>query len=215
MNMNNIFKFFTPQDKKFHPLFEQAGSNALKISETLLEMVSTGDPESRKTIFKEIERLEHVGDDITHSIFLELSRNFITPFDREDIHQLATAVDDVADYIYGTANRMQMYNMNEISEPIVKIAELLVEMCTDIDKAIKELRSFKNIRVIADACIRINSGENQADYVFTLAVARLFEYETNAIELIKHKEVLQTIEKATDKCEDVANVLETILVKNA
>ncbi|WP_205940988.1 DUF47 domain-containing protein [Pedobacter yonginense] len=213
--MNNIFKFFTPQDKKFHPLFEQAGSNALKISETLLEMVSTGDPESRKTIFKEIERLEHVGDDITHSIFLELSRNFITPFDREDIHQLATAVDDVADYIYGTANRMQMYNMNEISEPIVKIAELLVEMCTDIDKAIKELRSFKNIRVIADACIRINSGENQADYVFTLAVARLFEYETNAIELIKHKEVLQTIEKATDKCEDVANVLETILVKNA
>jgi len=213
--MNNIFKFFTPQDRKFHPLFEQAGSNALKISESLLEMVSTADAESRKTIFKEIERLEHVGDDITHSIFLELSRNFITPFDREDIHQLATAVDDVADYIYGTANRMQMYNMNAISEPIVKIAELLVEMCTDIDKAIKELRSFKNIRVIADACIRINSGENQADYVFTLAVARLFEYETNAIELIKQKEVLQTIEKATDKCEDVANVLETILVKNA
>ncbi|WP_231425583.1 MULTISPECIES: DUF47 domain-containing protein [Pedobacter] len=213
--MNNIFKFFTPQDRKFHPLFEQAGSNALKISEALLEMVSTADAESRKTIFKEIERLEHVGDDITHSIFLELSRNFITPFDREDIHQLATAVDDVADYIYGTANRMQMYNMNTISEPIVKIAELLVEMCTDIDKAIKELRSFKNIRVIADACIRINSGENQADYVFTLAVARLFEYETNAIELIKQKEVLQTIEKATDKCEDVANVLETILVKNA
>ncbi|QPH37963.1 DUF47 domain-containing protein [Pedobacter endophyticus] len=213
--MNNIFKFFTPQDKKFHPLFEQAGINALKIAEALLEMVSTADAESRKAIFKEIERLEHVGDDITHSIFLELSRNFITPFDREDIHQLATAVDDVADYIYGTANRMQMYNMNEISEPIVKIAELLVEMCTDIDKAIKELRSFKNIRVIADACIRINSGENQADYVFTLAVARLFEYETDAIELIKQKEVLQTIEKATDKCEDVANVLETILVKNA
>lgn len=215
INMNNIFKFFTPQDKKFHPLFEQAGSNALTIAETLLEMVSTADAEKRKAIFKEIERLEHVGDDITHSIFLELSRNFITPFDREDIHQLATAVDDVADYIYGTANRIQMYNMNNISEPVVKIAELLVEMCTDIDKAIKELRSFKNIRVIADACIRINSGENQADYVFTLAVARLFEYETNAIELIKQKEVLQTIEKATDKCEDVANVLETILVKNA
>ena len=118
--MNNIFKFFTPQDRKFHPLFEQAGSNALKIAETLLEMVSTADAESRKTIFKEIERLEHVGDDITHSIFLELSRNFITPFDREDIHQLATAVDDVADYIYGTANRMQMYNMNTINEPVVK-----------------------------------------------------------------------------------------------
>ena len=213
--MNNIFKFFTPQDKKFHPLFEKAGSNALHIAEALLEMVSTGDPEVRKALFKEIERLEHVGDDITHSIFLELSKNFITPFDREDIHQLASAVDDVADYIYGTANRIQMYNMSAVHEPVVKIAELLVEMCTDIDKAIKELRSFKNIRVIADACIRINSSENQADYVFTLAVAKLFEFETNAIELIKQKEVLQTIEKASDKCEDVANVLETILVKNA
>ena len=189
--MNNVFKFFTPQDKKFHPLFEQAGSNALKIANTLLEMVSTADVEKRKVIFKEIERLEHVGDDITHSIFLELSKTFITPFDREDIHQLASAVDDVADYIYSTANKIQMYNMDTISEPVIKISELLVEMCIDIDKAIKELRSFKNIRVIADACIRINSGENQADYVFTLAVARLFEYETNAIELIKHKEVLQ------------------------
>lgn len=213
--MNNIFKFFTPQDKKFHPLFEKAGSNALNIAEALLEMVSTTDLDARKTLFKEIERLEHVGDDITHSIFLELSKNFITPFDREDIHQLASAVDDVADYIYGTANRIQMYNISNVDEPVVKIAELLVEMCTDIDKAIKELRSFKNIRVIADACIRINSGENQADYVFTMAVAKLFEFETNAIELIKQKEVLQTIEKASDKCEDVANVLETILVKNA
>jgi predicted phosphate transport protein (TIGR00153 family) len=213
--MNNIFKYFTPQDKKFQPLFEQAGSNVLKIAETLLEMVSTADVEKRKVYFKEVERLEHQGDDITHSIILELSKTFITPFDREDIHQLATAVDDVADYIYGTANKIQMYNMVEISDSVIKISELLVEMCTDIDKAIKELRNFKSVRTIADACIRINSGENQADYVFTLSVAKLFEYETNAIELIKQKEVLQTIEKATDKCEDVANVLETILVKNA
>jgi predicted phosphate transport protein (TIGR00153 family) len=213
--MNSIFKYFTPQDKKFHPLFVLAGSNALHISQALLEMVSTADVEKRKTIFKEIERLEHVGDDITHSIFLELSKNFITPFDREDIHSLASAVDDVADYIYGTANKIQMYNMYQINEPVVKISELLVEMCTDIEKAIKELQNLKNVRIIADACIRINSGENQADYVFTLAVARLFEFESNAIELIKQKEVLQTIEKATDKCEDVANVLETILVKNA
>ncbi|PST85115.1 DUF47 domain-containing protein [Pedobacter yulinensis] len=213
--MSNLFKFFTPQDKKFHPLFEQAGSNVLKISEALLAAVSTSDLAKRKEIFKEIERLEHVGDDITHSIFLELSKNFITPFDREDIHALASAVDDIADYIYGTSSRLDMYKMDEISDPIVKIAEILVEMCQDIDKAIKELRSFKNIRVIADACVRINSGENQADYVFTMAVARLFEYETNAIELIKQKEVLQMIETATDKCEDAANVLESILVKNA
>jgi len=88
--MNNIFKFFTPKDKKFQPLFEQAGSNVLKISEVLFQALSTKDLEKRKKYIKEIERLEHVGDDITHSIFLELSKNFITPFDREDIHALAT-----------------------------------------------------------------------------------------------------------------------------
>ena len=213
--MNSIFNFFTPKDKKFQPLFEQAGSNALKISEALLLALTTSDMEKRKEQIKEIERLEHVGDDITHSIFLELSKNFITPFDREDIHALASAVDDIADYIHASASNIELYNITNIGDAMIKLAELLVEMCGGLEKAIRELRSFKNIRVIADACVRINSGENQADYVCNLAIARLFEFETNAIELIKQKEVLQTLEMATDKCEDAANVLESILVKNA
>ena len=213
--MSNIFSFFTPKDKKFQPLFEQAGSNVRKIAETLLIVVTADDIEKRKEAIKEVERLEHVGDDITHTIFIELSKNFITPFDREDIHSLASAIDDIADYIHASAGNIELYNVTNIGEPMVKLAELLVEMCTDLEKAIKELRSFKNIRVIADACVRINSAENQADYVCNLAIARLFEFETNAIELIKQKEVLQTLEIATDKCEDAANVLESILVKNA
>lgn len=213
--MNSIFTFFTPKDKKFQPLFEQAGSNVLKIAEALLVVVTTNDLEKRKEYIKEIERLEHVGDDITHSIFIELSKNFITPFDREDIHTLASAVDDIADYIHASANNIELYQVTNIGDAMVKLAELLVEMCIDLEKAIKELRSFKNIRVIADACVRINSAENQADYVCNLAIARLFEFETNAIELIKQKEILQTLEIATDKCEDAANVLESILVKNA
>jgi predicted phosphate transport protein (TIGR00153 family) len=213
--MNNIFKFFTPKDKKFQPLFEQGASNAVKISEALLIALNTSNLEKRKEHIKEIERLEHVGDDITHSIFLELSKNFITPFDREDIHSLASAVDDIADYIHASATNIELYNIVKIGDSMIKLAELLVEMCKDLEKAIKELRSFKNIRVIADACVRINSGENQADYICNLAIARLFEFETNAIELIRQKEVLQTLELATDKCEDAANVLESILVKNA
>jgi len=213
--MSNIFSFFTPKDKKFQPLFEQAGSNVRKIAETLLLVVTADDIEKRKEAIKEVERLEHVGDDITHTIFIELSKNFITPFDREDIHSLASAIDDIADYIHASAGNIELYNVTNIGEPMVKLAELLVEMCTDLEKAIKELRSFKNIRVIADACVRINSAENQADYTCNLAIARLFEFETNAIELIKQKEVLQTLEIATDKCEDAANVLESILVKNA
>jgi predicted phosphate transport protein (TIGR00153 family) len=213
--MSNIFSFFTPKDKKFQPLFEQAGSNVRKIAEALLVVVTTENIEKRKEAIKEVERLEHVGDDITHTIFIELSKNFITPFDREDIHSLASAIDDIADYIHASAGNIELYNVINIGEPMVKLAELLVEMCTDLEKAIKELRSFKNIRVIADACVRINSAENQADYTCNLAIARLFEFETNAIELIKQKEVLQTLEIATDKCEDAANVLESILVKNA
>jgi len=213
--MNDIFKFFTPKDKKFQPLFEQAANNTLKISEALLIALNTADLEKRKEHIKEIGRLEHVGDEITHSIFLELSKNFITPFDREDIHSLASAVDDIADYIHASATNIELYNIVKIGDSMIKLAELLVEMCTDLEKAIKELRSFKNIRVIADACVRINSGENKADYICNLAIARLFEFETNAIELIKQKEVLQTLELATDKCEDAANVLESILVKNA
>lgn len=213
--MNSIFSFFTPKDKKFQPLFEQAGSNVLKIAEALLVVVTTNDLEKRKEFIKEVERLEHVGDDITHSIFIELSKNFITPFDREDIHTLASAIDDIADYIHASAGNIELYQVTNIGDAMVKLAELLVEMCIDLEKAIKELRSFKNIRVIADACVRINSAENQADYVCNLAIARLFEFETNAIELIKQKEILQTLEIATDKCEDAANVLESILVKNA
>lgn len=213
--MNSIFSFFTPKDKKFQPLFEQAGSNVLKIAEALLVVVTTNDLEKRKEAIKEVERLEHVGDDITHTIFIELSKNFITPFDREDIHSLASAIDDIADYIHASAGNIELYNMVNIGDAMVKLAELLVEMCGDLEKAIKELRSFKNIRVIADACVRINSAENQADYACNLAIARLFEFETNAIELIKQKEILQTLEIATDKCEDAANVLESILVKNA
>ncbi|RZL51018.1 MAG: DUF47 domain-containing protein [Pedobacter sp.] len=213
--MNSIFTFFTPKDKKFQPLFEQAGSNVLKIAEALLVVVTTNDLERRKEAIKEVERLEHVGDDITHTIFIELSKNFITPFDREDIHTLASAIDDIADYIHASAGNIELYQVTNIGDAMVKLAELLVEMCGDLEKAIKELRSFKNIRVIADACVRINSAENQADYVCNLAIARLFEFETNAIELIKQKEVLQTLEIATDKCEDAANVLESILVKNA
>jgi len=213
--MNSIFSFFTPKDKKFQPLFEQAGNNVRLIAEALLLVVNATDLDKRKEAIKEVERLEHLGDDITHSIFIELSKNFITPFDREDIHTLASAIDDIADYIHASAGNIELYQITTIGDPMIKLAELLVEMCTDLEKAIKELRSFKNVRVIADACVRINSAENQADYVCNLAIARLFEFETNAIELIKQKEVLQTLEIATDKCEDAANVLESILVKNA
>ncbi len=215
MSLNSVFQYFVPKDKKFFPLFEQGSANLVKLGEKLVEAVNTDDLSHREKLFKEIEHLEHVGDEITHQIHLELSKNFITPFDREDIHRLASSIDDIADYIHGSANRMKLYNVTNITDPIKELSELILQSCQFLDKAVRELKNLKNIRLIADSCIRINSIENQADYVFDKAVGALFDYEKDAVNLIKYKEVLQGLETATDRCEDAANVLESILVKNA
>jgi hypothetical protein len=215
MSLNTIFQYFIPKDKNFFPLFEKASNNLIIMAELLNKAVNTKNVDDRLEIFKEIEAMEHIGDDITHQIYLELSKNFITPFDREDIHQLASAIDDVADYIHGSANRMNLYNVDHITEPIQKLAELILQAVIDLDKAIRELKNLKNKRAIADSCVRINSIENQADYVFDKAVGELFDYEKDAVKLIKYKEVLSALETATDMCEDAANVLESILVKHA
>lgn len=215
MSLNSIFQYFLPKDKKFFPLFESASANLITLSNYLVEAVNASDLEHRNELIKKIDDLEHRGDEITHEIFLELSKNFITPFDREDIHALASAIDDVADYIHGSANRMLLYNLNHSSDAIKKLAELISQGCKDIDKAVKELKDLKHIRNVTDSCVRINSMENQADYVFDMAVADLFKNETNAIELFKMKEILSALETATDKCEDAANVMESIIVKHA
>lgn len=213
--MNSIFNFFSPKDKKFQPLFEQDIKNLVKISQCLLTTVTVEDEELRKVHFRETERLEQLGDDITHSIFLELGKNFITPFDREDIHALVSAIDDIADYIYATSLNIELYKVNTFSREIVHLALLVNTMCKDLETAILELRNLKNVKIIADICLTINKGESQADHLCNTAIAHLFEVETDAIELIKQKEILQTLEMATDKCDDVANVLEAILIKNA
>lgn len=215
MSLNSIFQYFIPKDKKFFPLFEKDSANLIALGEKLVAAVNTEDLVRRRELYKEIEDLEHTGDEITHQIHLELSKNFITPFDREDIHRLASALDDIADYIHGSASRMELYKVEEITPPIKELANLILQACQDLHKAIHELRNLKNIRLIADSCVRINSIENQADYVFDNAVGELFAYEKDAIKLIKYKEVLLALETATDMCEDAANVLESILVKNA
>jgi hypothetical protein len=216
MSLNSIFQYFVPKDKKiFFPLFEQAANNVVAMSMVLVDAVNSNDFNTREDLFKQIDKLENKGDEITHQIYLELGKNFITPFDREDIHSLATAIDDVADFIQGAANRMSLYRIDDFNEHIRKLSELILQASQDLEKAVRELKDLRNVRNIADSCIRINSVENQADYVFDRAVADLFLYETDAIRLIKYKEILSVLETATDMCEDVANVMESILVKNA
>jgi predicted phosphate transport protein (TIGR00153 family) len=216
MSLNSIFQYFVPKDKKiFSALFEQAANNVVAMATILVETVNSTNPDTREELIKQIDKLENKGDEITHQIHLELGKNFITPFDREDIHLLASAIDDVADNIQGAANRMSLYRIDDFNVPIKKLSELILQACVELEKAVRELKDLKNIRNIADSCIRINSIENQADYVFDRAVADLFLYEKDAIRLIKYKEILATLETATDMCEDAADVMESILVKNA
>lgn len=215
MSLNSIFQYFVPKDKKFFPLFEQASNNLIDMAKLLKELVNQAEVSKRRELSRKIEDLEHKGDDISHQIHLELGKNFITPFDREDIHTLTSSLDDVADFIHGASNRIDLYQLEKITDPIVEMADLILEATEDVAKAVHELRDLKNIRNITDSCVRINSIENKADYIFDKAVGELFEFEKDAITLIKYKEVLSAMETATDRCEDVANVLESILVKNA
>jgi uncharacterized protein len=213
--INSFMKLFLPKDRIFYKLFEEVSVTSLEMAKLLKKMVSEPSYDEREKYLREIEDLEHKNDDVTHKIFTELSRNFITPFDREDIHYLASAMDDVADYIFASAKKINFYRVDPLHESFSKMADLIVQGCDSINKAVIELKDMKNMRQITDALVRVNSIENQADDIFDLSIERLFATEPDAKEVIKKREIYQVMEIATDKCEDAANVIESIIVKYA
>jgi uncharacterized protein len=213
--ISSFMKFFLPKDRVFYQLFEEVSVTSLEMAVLLKKMVNEREFDVRADILRQIEDLEHKNDDLTHKIFTELSRNFITPFDREDIHYLATAMDDVADYIFASAKKINFYRVDPQHESFSKMAELIVQGCENIKIAVTELKDMKNMRQITDALVRVNSIENQADDVFDYSIERLFATENDAKEVIKKREIYQVMEIATDKCEDAANVIESIIVKYA
>jgi uncharacterized protein len=215
MAFNNILNIFLPKDKVFFQLFENVADTVLKMGNKLKEVVHEPDYEKRGVLIKEIEDMEHVNDNFTHSIFTELGRNFITPFDREDIHSLANALDDISDYIYASAKKINFYKVDPTDLGMQKMAELIANSCMEVQRAIKELRDMKNLRRITDAMVAINSIENHADDIFDMSIERLFATEPDAKEVIKKREIYQVMEIVTDKCEDAANVIESIIIKYA
>jgi predicted phosphate transport protein (TIGR00153 family) len=214
MSLNSIFQFLVPKDKKFFPLFEEASSNLVQLASILHEAVNLPLKE-RDELFLKIDELEQKGEDITRQTNLELSRNFITPFDREDIHALITSIDYVADNLHGASSRMRLYQVDKITKSIRKLTEINLEACQHIDNAVKELRNLEKMKNITTACGKINKLEAKSDNVYDKAVADIFENETDAKNIIKYKEVLSVLETATDKCKRVASVLESITVKHS
>ena len=213
--MAGILSYFLPKDKVFYSLFEQASDNLEKIAKKLLHVVQEPDFNKRAVLITDMSTLEHENDEVTHRIFIELGRNFITPFDREDIHSLIKAIDNVADYMNGAASRMRLYQVEKITKSIRKLTEINLEACQLIGLAIQELKDLKNPRIIRDICKKINKLESKADMVFNKAVSDIFENETDAKNIIKYKEVLSSLESASDKCKSVSNVLEQISVKHS
>ena len=215
MKLSSLFSFMVSKNALFFDLFARDTANLVEQSKRFNQIFSTSDKNEWNNIIQDIKKLEEKGDEITHQIFLELADNFITPFDREDIHALAASIDDIADNINGCASRIQLYGVNEFSKSMELMSEVLLKQVMEIDTAIRDLRNMRNAQRVKDAIVRINSLENHADDIFDEAIARLFSEQDNAMLLIKQKEVLSSLETATDKCEDVANVLESILVKNS
>ncbi len=215
MKISDIFSFMVRKNSLFFDLFAEDTANLLVQARVFHQMFQLTDHEQILNCIREIKDLEQKGDEITHQIFMELSENFITPFDREDIHALATSIDDIADNINGCASRIQLYNVREFSKTMELMSEVLLRQVVEIDAALKDMQNMKNEKRVREAIVRINTMENHADDLFEESIARLFAEASDPLELIKVKEVLSSIEVATDKCEDVSNVLESILVKNS
>lgn len=213
--LNSFLKIFMPKNKVFYELFEKVADNVSKMGTKIKEVVAEPDFDKRAALITQIEDLEHANDELTHNLFTELGRNFITPFDREDIHYLATSLDDIADYIYASAKKINFYRVNPNDTGIKKFAELIEQGCQQVKIAVTELRDMKNMRSITEALVKINSLENQADDVFDMSIERLFATEPDAKEVIKKREIYQVMEIVTDKCEDASNVIESIIIKYA
>jgi uncharacterized protein len=215
MNFDSIFKFFVPKNKSFFPLFEQSARNLVEASVTLKALLVEKDPVQQEVIIKKIKDLELAGDEITHTIYDHLHQSFITPFDREDINALASSLDDIVDFINGASQKIGLYKPKGFLPEFNSIADILHEAAKEIEKIMYDLDNIQQYQDINKMCIRINTLENQADDIYHKAISDLFSNETNAVELIKQKDILLNLEKAVDKAEDASDVLKGIIIKNA
>jgi uncharacterized protein len=215
MGLGSFVKMFMPKDRVFYSLFEQVSENLSQMSDIFSKAVIETDLSKRSVLMRSLEEWEHKNDEVTHRIFIELGSNFITPFDREDIHYLATSLDDIADYMWGAAKRLNNYSIDVIDDTTKGFADIIQRSVKALNKGVHQLRDMKDLRSITEACVLINSLENEADDLLDKGMIGLFNANTDPIELIKKKDIYQMLEVVTDKCEDAANVIESIIIKYA
>ncbi|MBI3112877.1 MAG: DUF47 domain-containing protein [Ignavibacteriales bacterium] len=215
MKLDVLIRKLLPHDDKFYGMFEDASRNMVKAAEALKDLSFAKSLEEREAVVGRIRDLEHEGDAVTHKIFSELNSTFVTPLDREDIHLLASAIDDIVDHIDGSATRFTLYKIKECPQRMIHLIDVLYLSIAELSKAISLIRDLHQFEELQKLFKKVNEYENQADSIFEEAIADLFENEKDPINLIKLKEVYVGLETATDKCEDAANVLEGLLIKHA
>ena len=204
---------FIPREEKFFGLFEASVHNMVQAAQGLKDMVDTW--EHIEGRLSEITEMEHRGDTITHEIMAQLHRTFITPFDREDISLLAHTVDDVTDFIHAAVDHMLIYKVDRPAQRAKELADIIVQAAVEVEKAVPLLRSRAGLKQVLPHCVEINRLENMADRVLRSAMAELFENSTDIAYILKWREIYEYMESATDRCEDVADVLEGVALKHA
>lgn len=202
-----------PKTHDFFGYFERSSLNTVQGAKVLCEMIAK--KEERHELVKVLKDLEHVGDKITHEVVDLLRNTFLTPFDRSDIHLLVVKMDDILDIIYYIGNRLTRYNVNEFPEEMAELANIVLRSCEELTKAVAGLNNMKNMEAILQNCIVVNTLENEADEVMNTVVERLFSEKWDACQIIKVKELCENLEAAVDKCEDVAEIIQSIILKNS
>jgi len=215
MKLDKIFSFLAPKEGKFYPLFKEASANLIVGAELLVEFMNEHSPEKREALGRKIKEAELVGDQIAKNLSKALSGTFITPFDREDIFDLIHATDSVLDLIYDAAKETHLYKVKDIPQEFRDMADAIHRASIEINTAFNGLRDVLNLSKYKDNCHRISEIEEHADDINHRYLAKLFEEESDAIELIKKKDVLAALEKAVDRCDDVADILSSVIIKIA
>jgi len=212
--MGRFFQDYFLNGAQFYNLFDIAAKNAVAMAELLVDAVNIESPVEREVIFKEIDRLEGIGDDTTHKIYLALDKVVFTPLNRQDIHTLASAIDDVADFINEASERMFLYNIDEVIPAIKEISGIVLKASKEIESAVNMLRSSTKGRMILESCKLIKDYERESDQIYYNSLADLFENEKDAITLIKYREILHSLESTTNKCKNTTDVLQAILLNS-
>jgi predicted phosphate transport protein (TIGR00153 family) len=200
-----------PKNENFFVLFRNISANIIEGAKLFKEMLDDfSDPVASQ---KKIKEIEHKGDSMTHELVRKLNKSFITPLDREDIYALSSGLDDILDLIDACAQRFVMYNVEQPTAAAKELAFLILKGCQTLERAVSLLGG--KLEDINMYCVEVNSLENEADRVCREAISQLFDEEKDPIQLIKWKEIYETMERASDRCEDAANILESVVLKNA